>query len=100
MSIIRRQLGELFELLGDGMHCVDLPSFFREHRVDHGRGDNDLSVEGHNTLQLSKVRIGLNNSWSWPEELEVVCLGVREKVFGSSENCWSEIECALIPGEG
>lgn len=100
VSIGRRELRELFELLGNGMHSIDLPSFLSEDSVNDGGSDDKLRLEGNDKLQLSKVGVRLNNSWCRSKKVEIESSGLREKVFGGLVNCWSEVECALIPGEG
>lgn len=75
VSVSRRNLRKLLQLLGSSVHGVNLPAILGEDGVDNSRSNNDFCLKRHDKLQLGKVGVGAGDLGSRCQELEVGCLG-------------------------
>lgn len=82
MTVIGSALRKLLELLGNGVHCVDLPAILGEHGLDDGRGDNQLRFERDDKLQQLEIVVRSLDRRGWLEESKVGGLGRGKKVLG------------------
>lgn len=100
MSIKGRDLRKLLQLLGDSVHCINLPAILGEDGVDNSRRNDDFCLKRHNELQLGKVFVGPGDFWSRCKELEIGCFCYRKEVGRGFEDGGCEVEGAVVPREG